>query len=299
MIGHVLGKVARHNMPALLRHHLLGSNGMRAASTAVTLPADSNQALGIGQYAKDFIDGKYGESIDNSVWEKIEMFHTDSVMCGVSALALKTNAPTILRSEALEYPDPKGATVFGSSARCAPEKAIAANAAAVREWDSNGTVFGYNPSIPGHTAGEFGHNDFYPVVLAAAQVTGKVDGQKALRAMICLDEIRGRLAEVFSLKSYKIDHVVHGAIASAAVYGALAGATAEEIESGIGMTLAHYVPFRAIRAGKQLSDSKGSSAAISTEPAVLSMKRAMRGFLGPRDIFRNPESVFRFMEPTT
>ena len=35
--------------------------------------------------------------------------------------------------------------------------------------------------------------------------------------MCLLDEIRGRLAEVFSLKSYYIDHVVHGAIASAAV----------------------------------------------------------------------------------
>merc|ERR1712151_805594 len=54
-----------------------------------------------------------------------------------------------------------------------------------------------------------------------------------------------------------------------------------------------------IRAGKQLSDSKGASAAISTEAAVLSMRRAMRGFLGPKDIFRNPESIFRFFEPTT
>jgi 2-methylcitrate dehydratase len=117
--------------------------------------------------------------------------------------------------------------------------------------------------------------------------------------MICLDEIRGRLAEVFSLKSYKIDHVVHGAIGSAAVYGALLGASVEEIESAIGMAVAHYIPFRAIRAGKQLSDSKGASAAISTEAAVLSMRRAMRGFVGPRDIFRNPEAIFRFFEPTT
>merc|ERR1719221_1761075 len=115
--------------------------------------------------------------------------------------------------------------------------------------------------------------------------------------MICLDEIRGRLAEVFSLKSYKIDHVVHGAIGSAAVYGALLGASVEEIESAIGMAVAHYVPFRAIRAGKQLSDSKGASAAISTEAAVLSMRRAMKGFIGPRDIFRNPEAIFRFFEP--
>merc|ERR1712061_516182 len=48
-----------------------------------------------------------------------------------------------------------------------------------------------------------------------------------------------------------------------------------------------------------LSDSKGASAAISTEAAVLSMRRAMLGFVGPRDIFRNPESIFRFFEPTT
>jgi 2-methylcitrate dehydratase len=45
--------------------------------------------------------------------------------------------------------------------------------------------------------------------------------------MVLVDEIRGRLAEVFSLKSYKIDHVVHGAIASAATYGALLGASPE------------------------------------------------------------------------
>merc|ERR1719253_1754365 len=294
MIGRAIGL---SRTAALRAPRGAAANAVRHSS--VTLPADSNQALGIGQYAKDFIGGKYGDNIDDFVWERIEMFHTDSVMCGISALALKTNAPTILRNEALSYKDGNGATPFGSMERCAPEKAVVANSSAVREWDSNGTVFGFNSKIPGHDAGEFGHNDFYPVVMAAAQVTGNIDGKKALRAMICLDEIRGRLAEVFSLKSYKIDHVVHGAIGSAAVYGALLGASAEQIESAIGMCIAHYIPFRAIRAGKQLSDSKGASAAISTEAAVLSMRRAMRGFVGPKDIFRNPEAIFRFFEPTT
>ena len=28
------------------------------------------------------------------------------------------------------------------------------------------------------------------------------------------------------------------------------------------------------------------------------IKRAMRGFVGPKDIFRNPEAIFRFFEPT-
>src|SRR5262249_43190426 len=149
------------------------------------------------------------------------MFHTDAILCGISALALRTNAPTILRKEALEYPDANGATLFGSPHKVKAEKAVVANSSAVREWDSNGTNFGYNPALR-HTAGEFGHNDFYPVVIAAAQQKG-MDGATALRAMVLLDEIRGRLAEVFSLKTYKIDHVVHGAIASAATYGALMG----------------------------------------------------------------------------
>jgi len=49
----------------------------------------------------------------------------------------------------------------------------------------------------------------------------------ALKGMILLDEIRGRLCEVYSLKSYKIDHVLHGAIASAVTYGAMLGASVD------------------------------------------------------------------------
>ena len=266
-----------------------------ATVTVITLPRDSNQAIGIGQYAIDFMSGTIGTPCD-TVEKRTTQFLVDSVLCGLSAIALQTNAPCVLREEALIYPQDGGATMFGCNTTLAPEKAILANASAVREWDSNGTNFGFNPAL-GHTAGEFGHNDFYAVPIAAAQVA-QLDGAAALRGMICLDEIRGRLAEVFSLKTYKIDHVVHGAIGSAAVYGAMLGATAEQIESAIGMVVAHYTPWRAIRAGKQLSDSKGASAAISTEVAILSMQRSMRGFVGPQDIFRNPEAIWRQFEPT-
>jgi 2-methylcitrate dehydratase len=257
------------------------------------LKRDTNQALSLGQYAVEFMKSALPST---QVLERTKLFNTDATLCGLSALALQTNAPTILRAEALEYPRADGATVFGSRARVAPEKAVAANASAVREWDSNGTNFGFRKER-GFTAGEFGHNDYYGVAIAAAQV-GNRDGAWALKGMVLSDEIRGRLAEVFSLKTYKIDHVVHGAIASAATWGAMMGATPEQIESAIGMVVAHYIPWRAIRAGKQLSDSKGASAALSAEAAVLSMHRAMRGFVGPRDIFRNPESMFRQFVPT-
>ena len=261
----------------------------------VSLSKNTNQAVGIGQFAVDFMSGTIGEP-SKVVFDRTALFFTDAVLCGLSAIAVKTNAPTILREEADSYPSDLGATVFGSTKKVLVEKAILANCAAVREWDSNGTNFGYNPTL-GHTAGEFGHNDFYSVPIAAAQEMG-LDGPAALRGMVLLDEIRGRLAEVFSLKTFKIDHVVHGAIASAAVYGAMCGASPEQIESAIGMVVAHYVPWRAIRAGTQLSDSKGSSAALSTEAAIVSMKRSMLGFRGPKDIFRNPEALFRFFQPT-
>lgn len=264
--------------------------------TQVLLARDTNQAMGIAEYAVEFMkSGNPGAA----VIDRTNLFNVDAMMCGASALALGTNAPTVLRDEALRYAcapggygtlKDGGVPVLGSHASVFVEKAILANSAAVREWDSNGTNFGYNPKY-GHIAGEFGHNDFYPVAIAAAQQAGK-DGAFAVKGMILLDEIRGRLAEVFSLKTYKIDHVLFGAIGSAATYGAMMGASAQEIEHAIGMVVAHYVPYRAIRYGKQLSDSKGSSAAISTEVAVMSMQRAMRGFIGPKDIFRNAEAVF-------
>lgn len=270
----------------------------------VTLLRTSNQAIELAKYAKDFLEN--GKPSQETL-ERTKLFHTDSVICGISALALRTNAPSVLKNEALQY-QVKGsglnsrekgyARCFGSKALTLSEKAICANSSAVREWDSNGTVFGYRSGVAGHQAGEFGHNDFYPVSVAAAHENENINGSLALKSMLLSDEIRGRLAEVFALKNYRIDHVVHGAISSAITYGTLMGASFEQIESAIGMTVAHYVPFRAIRAGKQLSDSKGASAAISTEAAVLSMKRSMLGFIGPKDIFRNPEAIFRNFKPT-
>ncbi|MBC7852674.1 MAG: MmgE/PrpD family protein [Pirellulaceae bacterium] len=259
----------------------------------VKLPRHDNQASGIGQYAIDFLAGKLGQP-DEAVLERTEQFHLDSIACAVAALATDCPAPRILREEALAYTEPRGVPLYGSRELVSPEKAVLANCSAVRELDANGTNFGYNPRT-GYQRGEFGHNDFYPVAVAAAQLAG-ASGRQALLGMVCLDEIRGRLAECFGLKDYKIDHVLHGAIASAAVYGAMLGATAEQIESAIGLTVAHYIPFRAIRHGEQLSDSKGASAAISAEVAVQSMRRAMRGFVGPADIFRNPQAVFCLFE---
>src|SRR5579884_1164636 len=99
-------------------------------STQVSLGRDTNQALGIGQFAVDFLSGALGPGPSQAVLERTRLFHTDAVLCGASALALKTNAPTLLYNEALDYPDPRGATLIGSNLRVKPEKAIVANSAA-------------------------------------------------------------------------------------------------------------------------------------------------------------------------
>jgi len=263
------------------------------------LPADTNQARGLAAYARDFLFGD-PRPIHPATLELLERFHLDSVGCGVSAVARAANAPTVLRREALTTPPAagtSGAVCFGSARRCLTERAVAANASAVREWDANGTNFGHD-AARGRTAGEFGHNDFYPVAIAAATEAG-LDGDATLRVMLLVDEIRGRLAEVFALRKHAIDHVHHGTVASAAAFTAALGGNADQIESAIGMAVAHYVPFRAIRAGHQLSDSKGASAALAAEAAVICGRRALAGFVGPRDVFRNPLAIYRLNEPTS
>ena len=270
--------------------------GEPGPGTTVTLSRRDDQARLLARYAIDFL--RSPRPIGRATLELLERFHLDSVGCGVSALAHAANAPTVLRREALATAPAtgsRGAVCFGSGRACLVERAVAANASAVREWDSNGTNFGYD-AAKGRTAGEFGHNDFYPVALAAAREAG-LDGDATLRVMLVIDEIRGRLAEVFALRKYSIDHVHHGAVASAAAYAAALGGTEEQVESAIGMVVAHYVPFRAIRAGHQLSDSKGASAALAAEAAVMSARRALDGFQGPRDVFRNPLAIYRLNEP--
>ena len=179
--------------------------------------------------------GQDNGNIGLEVYDKVRLIHTDSVICGIAAIATKTNAPTVLRNEAINNyevnPSKLGlipmAKCFGSKLWVHSEKAIAANVSAVRAFDANATIYGYDPSRKGHNAGEFGHTDYYPVVIAACQNNNKWAGKDALKGMILLDEIRGRLCEVYALRPHKIDHVVHGAIASALTYGAIMGANVD------------------------------------------------------------------------
>ena len=55
----------------------------------------------MAKFAIDFME-QDSSKINESVYDRVRLFHTDSVICGISALALKTNAPNILRDEAIQ-----------------------------------------------------------------------------------------------------------------------------------------------------------------------------------------------------
>jgi 2-methylcitrate dehydratase len=144
------------------------------SESVMHLKSNENQARGLAEYGYRFMKTPM-VAIAPEVWDRLELFYLDSVACGISAISRQANAPTVLRKEALlNYKNENGCYCYGSKIKVSPEKAILANSSSVREWDSNGTVFGYNPTR-GDTKGEFGHNDFYPVALAAAQLKG-LDG---------------------------------------------------------------------------------------------------------------------------
>jgi hypothetical protein len=42
------------------------------------------------------------KKIDEAVYDRVRLFHTDSVLCGISAIAQRTNAPNLFRKEAIK-----------------------------------------------------------------------------------------------------------------------------------------------------------------------------------------------------
>ena len=252
----------------------------------------------IAKYATYFL--KANQYISSSVYDRTKLFHIDASLCAISALALKANASTILRDSALNfYSDfdkkPKNvrvAKLFGTDKFTNIEKVVAANIAATQDLNSNGFSLGYSFDEPErNNSGEIDFCSFYPVVIAAAHVNPKIDGKKALKAMIMLDEIRGRLKESLAISDYKLDHAIYGGISSTIVYGALLEATPNQIVDACSL-LANYTPWRAIRSDAyELTDSSGCSEAFFVEKGILCMNRVLDGIKTNHSLAILPDDV--------
>lgn len=185
------------------------------------------------------------------------------------------------------------AKLFGSDKYTNIEKVVAANISATQDLSSNGFSLGYSIDEPKRkNTGDIDYNSFYPVVIAASHVNPEIDGKKALKAMILLDELRGRLEESLCLREYNIDHSVYGGFASTVVYGALLNATPGQIVQACGLLLSHYTPWRAVRSGVyEITESSGCSGAFITEMGVVCMNRVLSGYQSNHEISILPEDI--------
>jgi hypothetical protein len=166
---------------------------------------------------------------------------------------------------------------------------------AVREWDSNGTNFGYNPEL-GTPPASSGTTTSTPSPSRPRRCSGPTAPRRSA-AWCCTTRSAGRLAEVFSLKTYKIDHVRarRDRLGRGVRRDDGRDRRADRERDRHGRGALRSRSGRSARASSSATP-RASSAAISTEFAILSVKRSMAGFLGPRDIFRNPEAIFRIFE---
>ena len=251
--------------------------------TKIDVNKDSNLSLELAKYAVNFMNSK--QFISSKVYDRAKLFHTDSILWGIAAISLRAKAPTILRDTNLAYysnfeskpDDIRVAKMIGVSKYTNIEKAVAANVSATHDLNSNGFSLGFANDDPSRKSeGEISNNSFYPVVIAAAHVNNKIDGNKALKAMVLLDEIRGRLNESFDIKEYHVDNDLFGGIASTIVYGSLLNATPEQIEQAVNLLIGNYTPWRAIKTGMyELADSSEWCPSFTSEMGVLWMNRVL------------------------
>ena len=254
--------------------------------TKINVNKDSDLSMELAKYAVNFLNSK--QFISSEVYDRAKLFHTDAVLWGIAAISLKAKSPTILRESNLLYysnfsqkpENTRVAKMFGLNKYTNIEKAVAANVSATHDLNSNGFSLGFANDDPTRTSlGEVSNNSYYPVVIAAAHVNSKIDGLKALKAMILLDEIRGRLNESFDINEYHVDNDLFGGIASTIVYGALLKATPEQISEAINLYIGNYTPWRAIKTGMyELADSAEWCPSFTWEMGITCMNRVLDNY---------------------
>jgi 2-methylcitrate dehydratase len=193
------------------------------------------------------------------------------------ALAAINRAPVAnARSQALAFPRPGGATLFGIAGdrRFDCGWAAWANSTAVRELDFHDNFFAAESSHPG---------DSISSLIAVAQQCGR-SGRDLIRGIVTAYEIQIDLAKGIALNPYRIDHVVHLGPAIAGGIGAMLGLPAGTIYQAIQHAAHVSVATRQARKGI-ISSWKANAPGHVGKAAIEAVDRAMRGETSPSPIY--------------
>jgi 2-methylcitrate dehydratase len=204
----------------------------------------------------------------------------DSIGCALGSY--RERVPTIIRHVAGQRPKPSGARVFGGESRLHPDAAVFANSVMIRFLD-------YNDSY-GSSVG-IGHpSDYIPAAMAQFGAD-EIPGELVLRGILVGYEVFCRLTDVTRLGVEQIDHVLNGAVASAAAASVVNGLSSVQTRHALSLAVTANLSLQATRLG-ELSMWKGCAAGNACRNGVFAAELAAAGITGPQAPFTGRGGLF-------
>jgi len=219
------------------------------------------------------------EDLSEAVLHEAKRRLIDTLGCAVGARG--TLPGQIARTLAASGPARKGATLWGTVRKCAPDLAAFANGTDVRYLDFNDTYLSKEPAHP---------SDNIPAAMAVAEAEG-VGGRRLLGAIVLGYEIQCRLCDAASLRIRGWDHVTYGPISTALLAGWLMGLGVEGLIHAVSLGAVSNNALRQTRVG-ELSDWKACAFANAARNGIFAASLARLGMTGPSAIFEGEKGFF-------
>ena len=205
---------------------------------------------------------------------------------GVAIASLERTPVSRAKDQAMAYPHPEGALIFGcpNDQKFVANWSAYANGVAVRELDFHDTFLAEDYSHPA---------DNIPPILAVAQQTKK-EGHALLKALNSAYEIHIALVKAICLHKHKIDHIAHLCPAQTAGIGALLSMDVDKLYQAINQAVHVSFTTRQSRKG-DISSWKAYAPAHAGKLAIEAIDRAWRGEKSPSPIYEGADSVIAWL----
>ncbi len=205
----------------------------------------------------------------------------DSVGCALGSY--REQVPAIARRVSGRRTKMTGARAFGIDGRLQPDAAAFSNSVMIRFLD-------YNDSY-GSTAG-IGHpSDYIPAAMAPLDGQ-EIPGELILRGILTGYEVFCRLLDATRLGVEQIDHVLNGAVASAAAAAVANGLSSDQTRHALSLAVTANLSLQATRLG-ELSRWKGCAAGNACRNGVFAAELAAAGMTGPDAPFTGRGGLFQ------
>jgi 2-methylcitrate dehydratase len=204
----------------------------------------------------------------------------DSIGCALGSY--REQVPVIARRISARRDKPSGARAFGIARPLHPDAAVFANSVMIRFLDYNDTY--------GSTAGVGHPSDYIPAAMAQLGEE-EIPGDLILRSILVGYEVFCRLTDATRLGVEQIDHVLNGAVASAATASVANRLSREHTRHALSLAVTANLSLQATRLG-ELSTWKGCAAANACRNGVFAAELAAAGITGPDSPFTGRGGLF-------